>query len=123
MSIDIVCAEPVHDEPVIIFRLTRGESGWIAASSWVRAGSPRSGKIARMEAGYGLLDGDRYLTPSERDTDLSDVSGLRARFEFACDCGFKVTARRENLDPILDGLADAGVPSISLRGLAATLRH
>ena len=61
-TIEVFCAEPVHDEPVIIFRFGHGASGWIAASSWVRAGSPRSGKIAGMDAAYGLLDGDRYLT-------------------------------------------------------------
>ena len=123
-TIEVVCSEPVHDgASVIVFRFSRGESGWIAGSSFLRVGTPRSGKIAGMDAAYGLLDGDRYLTKPERDTGLSDAAGLRARFAFKCDCGLKVTARREKLDPALDALASAGVSRISLRGLAVSIRR
>ncbi len=120
-TIEIYCAEPVHDgQKVLIYRFGRGESGWINASSWVRAGSPRSGRIAGMDASYGLLDGDRYLSPSERENgDLFGLADLRSRFEFKCRCGLKVVVRREKLDPVLDKLAAAGAPHISLRGLAA----
>ncbi len=122
-TIEIYCAESVHDgQEVVVYRFGRGESGWTGASSWVRPGSARSGKIAGMDASYGLLDGDRYLSSSERENgDLFRVTDLRARFEFKCACGLKVVVRRENLDPVLDKLAAAGAPHISLRGLAAII--
>ena len=122
-NIEIVCSEPVHDgASVIVFRFARGESGWIAGSSWVQAGSPRSGKIAGMDAANGLLSGDRHL-PEDQRGDIWDDPGLRTRFAFKCDCGLKVTARREKLDPALDALASAGVSRISLRGLAVSIRR
>ncbi len=120
-TIEVVCAEPVHDGiPVIVFRFSRGESGWIAGSSFLRVGTPRSGKIAGMDAAYGLLSGDRHL-PEDQRGDIWDDPDLRARFAFKCDCGLKVTARREKLDPVLDKLASVGVSQISLRGLAASI--
>ncbi len=125
MNIEIICTAPSHDDPVIIYRFARGQSGWVSASSWVRSGSPRSGKIAGMDAAGALVDGDRYLgAPASADlTDHWENADLRTRFAFECPkCGFKVTARRDKLDPVLDRLADASVPSISLRGLAVSIR-
>lgn len=48
----------------------------------------------------------------------------RERYKLLCRvCGDAVAVRHEHLTPILDGLAGAGVSSISLHGLRATLRR
>lgn len=68
-----------------------------------------------------LLDGDAH-TSKQRDRWGNNETSLRERFSLSCPiCGLSAPARAEKLFPILDGLRRAGVPSISLSGLAPRL--
>jgi hypothetical protein len=68
-----------------------------------------------------LRDGPSTMTTLDGDVPV-ERGGDRLRWEFKCDeCGRLVPARREKLIPVLDKLAEAGLPHISLGGLAARL--
>ncbi|OBI83974.1 hypothetical protein [Mycobacterium sp. E740] len=65
-------------------------------------------------------DGPSIMTTLTDDAPVQR-GGARIRWEFRCDCGTTVPARREKLIPVLDTLAANGIAHISLAGLAASL--
>lgn len=122
MTIPIVvfCDDPFHDgKQVSVHRFMRQDRRWASEAS------DRSVPWSRLrgeESAIQALHGDRYLTSEQRETEMFSAP-VRVRYNLECDCGVTVPARSENLYPILDMLAAANKTDISLRALAARLRH
>lgn len=141
-TIEVFCDDPFHDgkqESVHRFISNSDRLG----GQWFSEADPRSGaQSSRRGSGSRLrlrgekaamqeLQGDRYLTTelwAEVFSEPIRRAPTRLRFNLECDCGVTVPARSENLYPIFDmlveaGLVEAGIARISLRALAARLRH
>lgn len=77
-------------------------------------------RLPRIPDAPGLL-----TTVRERwsGTDPESVDGLRPFYRFTCKCQEHIPVRGENLYPVLDGLAAAGVFDVSLAMLRAALNR
>jgi hypothetical protein len=78
----------------------------------------------REEPDTETLHGDELLAPRGDPMLPADVGDaeLRVRHVFQCDlCGLRVELRQETAEKLVAGLVAAGVPSVRLSVLAASL--
>lgn len=127
-DIEVYCDEPSHNgKRQLVYRFMLDEEDgrrvWIRGESRVQPGIVGR-KIPGFNSAAGILVGDRYVTRAERDADKTLIQRelIRRRYELECGfCGFKRVFRRETIESVLDALGAAGVSSISLKALAATV--
>ncbi|RHW27828.1 hypothetical protein D0Z08_05890 [Nocardioides immobilis] len=112
-------AVPSHSD-----RVTFVETMVKDARGWRAIGSP---SIAAKRAAQQLAEerGIRLL-PAERNAagyDVVDDDDRHHKYDLLCSlCGYELDVRAERLHPVLDVIANAGVGSVSLRGLGARLQ-
>lgn len=94
------------------------------ARGWADAGSVTKRAWDRThDEGHALGHG---VVPQRTQTGYepgADEGDHHRKHDLRCPlCGFELDVRIDRLAPILDGLADAGVPSVSLAALGARLQ-
>lgn len=115
ITVEVYCAESSH---------SKGKRAHIAQFYW--SDDDRNPGWDQWPQGYLTPAGRAFRAGLQNDKpvvgDIAEGAPVRIRYHFACDlCGLSVVGRRERLSPILDGLAEAGVSEVSLRGLATIL--
>lgn len=80
---------------------------------------------APKDSGTVNLIGNTAISSEQYKQDLSlDMNSARVRFGLKCGkCSTSVAARRENIEPIFDKLAAAGIREVSLTAIAARLKR
>lgn len=118
-SIFIYCDDPSHPRRVAVTRFDRINGRWHERSTSHPSHPNRT-------AGIGVpLVRDVVAEPGWANDDGIGSGEYREKLDLRCRrCRRRtVAARPENLYPVFDGLLDAGVSSVSLRLLAASLQR
>jgi hypothetical protein len=106
----IICDDPSHGGKVVTIEQMVHDGRW-----WIGMGS--ISLKAKRDAPEGATP--EWSPTWSAETDEAGDAYLKHRWR--CSCDLDVKARSAQADPIFDGLAANGVPTISLRSLASRL--
>lgn len=105
-TVEIYCDREHSDRRYVVCRLARMPAGWVLLSPWKHA----------------EIDDVPLQQRRQREDILVRLDG-RLKWNLVCEhCGETVPVKDERLQPILDALDSAGVPSVSLRGLRSSIQ-
>ncbi len=116
-EIIIICTAESHNSPRTVGRFKRDADGWGLKMTRLHGVDQLP---PRWETIVTLGDDDAVQYPTWDGTPWPEVG--RRRYNFKCGCTDAVSVGHEKLTPILDTLAAADVPSISLTELRASIR-
>jgi hypothetical protein len=117
-EITVFCDAPSHEGrrfKWVYARLNDPSAGRV----WVDRTHVPKASLANQRPSFVVLQGNQPLS-DDKALALTGGEESRHRYQFKCKwCDMSRAWRGENVDPIFDRLADAGVSEISLTRLAA----